>query len=49
MEKNIVVSVLCPLNNASEILAGFLGELSVVMRRSFEFYEIETIHRFVRP
>jgi len=40
MEKNIVVSVLCPLHNDADILAGFLNELSEVLRRSFQFYEI---------
>jgi glycosyltransferase involved in cell wall biosynthesis len=40
MEKNIVVSILCPLHNDAEILSAFLSELSEVMRRSFEFYEI---------
>ncbi len=44
MEKNIVISVICPLHNDADILRGFLEELSSVLRANFEFYEIVLVN-----
>lgn len=40
MEKNIVISVICPLHNDAGILPGFLAELTEALRAGFEFYEV---------